>query len=68
MAMRKVNTRGINHANKGMLLAAMAYNLKKYLKFTQKRVGTVAQSAEKRLNGLFALIALILKPNTSLKF
>jgi len=28
MAMRKVNTRGISNANKGMLMAAMAYNLK----------------------------------------
>lgn len=67
MAMRKVNTRGISNANKGMLMAAMAYNLKKYLKFTQKRVKTVAQSAEKHLTELFALIALILKPNPSFK-
>jgi transposase len=67
MALRKVNTRGISNANKGMLMAAMAYNLKKYLKFTQKRVETVAMGAEKHLLQLFALIGLILKPNPSFK-
>ncbi|MCH2231585.1 MAG: transposase [Crocinitomicaceae bacterium] len=67
MRLRKVNTRGISNANKGMLMAAMAYNLKKYLKFTQKRVETVATSAEKHLIELFALIGLILKPNPSFK-
>jgi hypothetical protein len=50
-----------------MLMAAMAYNLKKYLKFTQKRVETVARSAEKHLSELFALIGLILKPNPCFK-
>lgn len=34
----KVNTIGIRQANKCMHLAAIAYNLKKYLKFTAKRV------------------------------
>ncbi|WP_299251681.1 hypothetical protein [uncultured Aquimarina sp.] len=32
MALRKVNTLGIRNANKCMLMAAIAYNLKKYLK------------------------------------
>ena len=32
LGMRKVNTLGIKQANKCMLMAAMAYNLKKYLK------------------------------------
>lgn len=36
MGMRKVYTRGINNANKQFMMAAMAYNLKKYLKFEQK--------------------------------
>jgi transposase len=67
MAMRKVNTRGISNANKGMLMAAMAYNLKKYLKFTQKRVQTVAKSAENHLLQLLTLVSLILKPNPSFK-
>lgn len=37
MGLRKINTLGIRQANKVMHLSAMAYNLKKYLKFTQKR-------------------------------
>jgi len=65
--MRKVNTRGISNANKGMLMAAMAYNLKKYLKFSQKRVQTVAKSAKKHLLQLLTLVSLIFKPNPSFK-
>jgi transposase len=38
MGLRKVNTIGLKQANKCMQLSAIAYNLKKYLKFTQKRV------------------------------
>jgi hypothetical protein len=30
--MRKINTRGIESANKAMLMAAIAYNLKKWMK------------------------------------
>jgi len=67
-AMRKVNTRGISNANKGMLMAAMAYNLKKYLKFTKNRVETVAKSAEKHLLEIFFQIRLIIKPNPSFQF
>ena len=37
MGMRKINTIGIKQANKVMHLSAIAYNLKKYLKFVQKR-------------------------------
>ncbi len=36
MGLRKINTIGIQQANKVMLLAAIAYNLKKYLKFIKK--------------------------------
>jgi len=38
MGLRKVNTIGLKQANKCMQLSAIAYNLKKYLKFTKKRV------------------------------
>lgn len=38
MGLRKVNTIGLKQVNKCMHLSAMAYNLKKYLKFTQKRI------------------------------
>ena len=36
LGMRKMNTIGIRQANKNMLMAAVAYNLKKYLKFDKK--------------------------------
>ena len=51
MGLRKVNTIGLKQANKCMQLAAIAYNLKKYLKFTQKRV----KSATGVLNLFFSL-------------
>jgi hypothetical protein len=38
LGLRKINTRGIANANKVMLMSAMAYNLKKYLKFIEKPV------------------------------
>lgn len=38
MGLRKINTIGLKQANKVMHLSAIAYNLKKYLKFTHKKV------------------------------
>ncbi len=38
MGLRKINTIGLAQANKVMHLSAIAYNLKKYLKFEGKRV------------------------------
>ena len=49
MGMRKINTIGTQQANKVMHLSAMAYNLKKYLKFVTKR----AKSKAKALAFLF---------------
>lgn len=46
MGMRKVNTIGIKQANKVMIMAAMAYNLKKYLKFTQDKVVSHLKTVE----------------------
>lgn len=40
MGMRKINTRGIESANKVMLMAAIAYNLKKLMKHQQKLKST----------------------------
>ena len=37
MGLRKTNTLGLVQANKMMHLSAIAYNLKEYLKFAQKR-------------------------------
>jgi hypothetical protein len=38
MGLRKLNTLGIQQANKVMQLSAAVYNLKKYLKFIENRV------------------------------
>jgi ABC-type anion transport system duplicated permease subunit len=43
MNMKRVNTRGIQQANKHVLMAAMTYNLKKYLKFIVKKPKNQAQ-------------------------
>lgn len=51
MGLRKINTIGLKQANKVMHLSAMAYNLKKYLKFEQKRTKSGA--------GILALVALV---------
>ena len=44
--LRKINTIGIKQANKVMHMAACAYNLKKYLKFMQKRVKSIAGTVD----------------------
>lgn len=45
MAMKRVNTRGIKLANKCMLMAAIAYNLKKLMNFKAPKVITRAMEA-----------------------
>ncbi len=67
LAMKRVNTRGLNQANKCMLMAAIAYNLKKLLKFQVSKVVTLAKSMEikaekhllKLLLDLYLLLATI---------
>jgi len=46
MNMKRVNTRGIDLANKHVLMAALTYNLKKYLKFVTKNVKSKAIAME----------------------
>ena len=46
LAMKRVNTRGIKQANKCMLMAAVAYNLKKLLKWKSTKVSTIVKSME----------------------
>ena len=45
LGLRKINTRGIENANKCMHMSAVAYNLKKLLKFEQNRRKTMAKRA-----------------------
>lgn len=53
MGLRKVNVIGIRQANKCMHLAAMAHNLKKYLKFTGKKAKSGAGIARKAQTSFF---------------
>ena len=50
MGLRKINTIGIKQANKVMHMAAIAYNIKKYLKFISKTVQTNKQRVACYLN------------------
>jgi transposase len=43
--MKRVNTRGISLASKHVMMSAITYNLKKYLKFISKKVVTQANAA-----------------------
>ena len=43
-AMSSVNTRGIELAHKCMLMAAIAYNLKKYMKYSPRIINLMAGS------------------------
>ncbi len=56
LGMRRLNTQGIAQANKCMLMAAIAYNLKKLLKFTTRKVqtnaGVVQVNTEKTVQAL----------------
>jgi hypothetical protein len=47
--MRKINTRGIEQANKVMLMAASAYNLKKLLKYIEKHTKAAAMAIKKEI-------------------
>lgn len=48
-AMRRIWTRGIANANKFMIGAAIAYNLKKYLKFSVKKINTKMMERDREI-------------------
>jgi len=58
MGLRKINTIEIKQANKVMHMAAMAYNLKKYLKFISKTI----KSDAKLLRHFFNTIKAVFNP------
>ena len=60
--MRGVNTRDIEQANKCMLMAAIAYNLKKLLKFTTRKVQTNLEAIQVSLQALFLPKTSFYKP------
>ena len=57
LAMKRVNTRGIKQANKCMLMAAIAYNIKKMLKFKTSRPMAAMASLERRFNSFRPLFS-----------
>ena len=59
MGLRKINTIGIEQANKVMQMAATAYNLKKLLKFVKKDVQTMAIEARGFIFHFFGLVRTI---------
>lgn len=67
MGLRKVNTKGIRQANKVMIMSAVAYNIKKYLKFTEKRCKTVANQCQKMASHLISHILLYLTSFKTMK-
>lgn len=70
LAMRRVNTRGIKQANKCMLMAAVAYNLKKLLKWEEQKRKTAVMTmkkAEKSLCFYFFKLRQSIQPSNSLQ-
>ncbi len=53
MGLRRIWTRGIKNANKFMLGAAIAYNIKKWLGFTKRKIKTAVISLQKENTGCF---------------
>src|SRR5690606_36071659 len=60
--MRRINARGIAQANKHVLMAALSYNLKKYLKFSRKLPQIMAKRIAIPQGILFAIKNDILRP------
>src|SRR5436190_8959858 len=52
LAMRRVNTRGIKQANKCIIMSAVAYNLKKLLKWQQRKIETTVLAMKEAENCL----------------
>ena len=48
--LKRVNTRGIKQANKHVMMAALTYNLKKLLKWTNKKLNSQVVGMEQLLN------------------
>ena len=49
LAMRRVNTRGIKQAGKCIIMSAVAYNLKKLLKWENRKIKVVAKAKTKEI-------------------
>jgi transposase len=60
LAMKRVNTRGIKQANKCMMMAAIAYNLKKMMKFKTTRPMTAMAWIPKEIDQFFHFNSLLI--------
>ena len=67
LGMRRVNTRGLEQANKCMLMAAIACNLKKLLKFTERKTKINVQAVQANLQALFFIKTSLTKQPYLLK-
>jgi transposase len=70
LAMRRVNTRGIKQASKCILMSAIAYNLKKLLKWEQRKIKTAVmrmKKAEKSLCVYFYMLLHLLNDYTRMQ-
>lgn len=68
MGLRRIWTRGLKNANKFMLGAAIAYNLKKWLNYQQQRRKTavmILKKAEKAFHFLFLMLWALTRPYTN---
>jgi hypothetical protein len=57
--MKRVNTRGIELANKHILMSALTYNLKKYLKFVSRKTVSKATAMQTQLQTVFSASFLV---------
>ena len=69
--LKRINSRGMAQANKHVLMAALCYNLKKYLKFTRKTITTIPQimvQSQMALAKLKTQLLSFIKDHTSYTF
>jgi len=64
LAMRRVNTRGIKQANKCIIMSAVAYNLKKLLKWEQRKINTAVMAMKKAEKCLCLFFFKLWSPTT----
>ena len=58
--MRRINSRGMAQANKHVLMAALSYNLKKYIRYTQKIPNIMAIAITQSIGNTLDLIYTII--------
>jgi transposase len=65
--LKQINTKGIKQANKCMLVAATAYNLKKLLKYKFKPIKEAQKEVSNCLNHLFDRLSSLFKQQYAIK-